>query len=485
MPNYSTMKRISLILLFSINSSVQSQDYEKAIQKARFLIEHHKQQTQIPGAQVAIWVKDSLIWSESFGVSDLENGLSVNPQTQFRIASVSKSLTSLALAKMMQDKQIDIDKPIRTYLPEFPQKAYPITSRQLASSTSGIRHYTYQDPTYNTTNYPDVISALETFQDDPLLFEPGTAYHYSSYGWVLLSAVMVKASGQSFFGIMKNTWSDLSMLDTTFDYPYQNSDNASKFYIYYKKEGRIEAPQENRSFMYAGGGYLSTAKDLVKAGRAILDKSYINKEYIDELLSSQQLKGGSETHYGLGWEVGTSRLNTPIVYHSGSMSTARSHLMIYPEEDVVFAYLSNTGDHIFFNAREAQNIAELFVEVKRKTEPQDTIPEVMVGEWKISTTSLRGKKSDGILELSIDKKGIISGEIEFKRSRKTEQYPIILTDFKNKRAHLIAVSPMYMDLFLTYKNKRFEGVWLHDFNVKGIPEDDEYWKPRLIEGRRL
>lgn len=461
------------------------QDYTKAIEQARFLINAHQNQTRIPGVQVAVSIGDSIIWSEGFGYSDLDTKAPVNSQTKFRIASVSKPSTSMALVRLVQEHKIDLDKQISHYLKDIPEVWREITPRQLASSTSGIRHYNSEDPEYNQVNYPDVTSALERFRNNPLLFEPGTAYQYSSYGWVLLSAVMEKASGQSFFEIMENTWSDLGMLDTTFDYPYQNSDNASKFYIYDKKEGRIEAPQENRSFMYAGGGYLSTTEDLVKAGRAILDKGYIDKEYIDELLSPQQLKNGSQTHYSLGWEVGTSRLHTPIVYHSGSMSTARSHLMIYPKEEVVVAYLSNTGDHVFFNAREAQNIAELFVEAKRSTEPKGINPEVLVGEWEISTTSLRGKKSDGILELSLDKNGIISGKIEFKRSRKTEPYPVVVTDIKNNQVHLVGVSPMFMDFYLNVDKGSFTGTWLHDFNVKGIPEDDEYWKPRVIEGKKL
>lgn len=140
---------------------------------------------------------------------------------------------------------------------------------------------------------------------------------------------------------------------------------------------------------------------------------------------------------------------------------------------------------MFFNAREAQNIAELFIEEKRKTEPQGINPEVLIGEWEISTTSLRNKNTKGTLHLHQNKNGSITGEIEFKRSRKTEQYPFILTDFKNTRAHLIAVSPMYMDFFLTFKNKHFEGVWLHDFNVKGFSTQDKYWKARTIKGINL
>lgn len=107
---------LKLILLICSQFAF-SQDYTLAKEKARFLIENHKEQTQIPGVQVAVLIKDSLVWSEGFGVSDIEKDLPVDPHIKFRIASVSKSLTSLALGKMMQDNRIDIDKPIRAYLP--------------------------------------------------------------------------------------------------------------------------------------------------------------------------------------------------------------------------------------------------------------------------------------------------------------------------------------------------------------------------------
>jgi hypothetical protein len=167
------------------------------------------------------------------------------------------------------------------------------------------------------------------------------------------------------------------------------------------------------------------------------------------------------------------------------MNTARSHFIIYPEEDLVFAYLANTGDHVFFNDREAQNIAELFVEAKRYKNYTSDKTDALLGQWEISTTSLRDKKSKGTLQLSKNENGVIEGQIEFKRSRKTETYPIILADIDDNNAHLIAVSPMFIDIFLKFEENTFSGIWLHDFNVKGIPEEDEYWKPRTIEIQRF
>ncbi|MEQ8241459.1 MAG: serine hydrolase [Cyclobacteriaceae bacterium] len=476
-------KSISILLLFVSYQVATAQDYPKAIEKARFLIQHHQQQTQIPGVQVALIVRDSLIWSESFGYSNLEKRTPVEKTTKFRIASISKSLTSIALGEMIEQEQIDIDKDIRFYLPEFPEKEYPITARQLASSTAGIRHYNSDEPKYNSVNYPDIQSSLMRFQDDPLLFEPATDYHYSSYGWVLLSAVMEKASGKPFSQLMAETWEELGMAHTTFDYPDKKTENVSRFYIHSKKQGRVLAPDDNRSYMYAGGGYLSTAEDLAKMASRLLKNQYLEDSTLQELFSSQTLKDGTKTHYGLGWETGVSRVGSPIVFHSGSLSSARSHLVIYPDEEIVFAYLANTGDQVFFNDREAQNIAEIFVKENRiKEEPKGESD--LIGEWKISTTSLRSKKTKGTLRFQKNEQGIIAGELEFKRSRKQKSFPIVLTEFSDNQAHLVAVSPMYIDFFLTINGNSFQGEWLHDFNVKGVPEKDDYWKPRAIVGER-
>ena len=473
-------KFIILITILFGYQVVDAQDYQEAIEKARFLISEHQKQTNIPGIQVALMVGDSLVWSEGFGYSDLKTQAPVDRTTKFRIASVSKSVTSVALGKMIERKEIDIDEEINMNLPEFPKKAHTFTARHLATSTSGIRHYTDKDPDYNTIHYPDVISSLDRFKNDDLLFEPGTDYHYSSYGWVLLSAVMEKLSNKPFAKIMQECWDTLGMYQTSFDEPNNEDPNKSKHYISGKGSQRQEAPFDNRSYMYAGGGYLSTAEDLVLMGHQLLRDEYITEETRRLLFSSYQLKNGTATNYGMGWECGVNRRNTPIVYHGGSMSSARSHLVIFPEKNIVFAYLANTGDNVFFNDREAHSIAELFL----KSEPTSVKPDILEGEWEITTTSLRNKKTAGTLKLYKNDQGIISGSITFKRSKKEKKFPIIISSIENNYIHLIAVTPMFLDMYLTVDEEKAVGKWLHDFNVNGVVEDDAYWKPRIISAKK-
>ncbi len=469
-----------LFILFSWfqpSAQIISDQFQAEIDKTRFLIQQHQQMTNVPGVQAAVMIDGKLVCSEGFGFSNLEDEVEVSPDTKFRIASISKSVTSLAMAKLAENGLLDLDENIRTYVPEFPEKSSPITVRQLAASVAGVRHYSSEDPTYRNEHYPTVLDAIDVFKNDPLSFEPNTAYQYSSYGWVLLSAAMERAAGQSFFELMENSWEDLGMDHTSFDYPNQEVENKSTFYVMGRKSQRVETPEENRSYMYAGGGYLSTAEDLVKMGHQLIADTYVSGDTRKALTSSGVLANGDSTYYGLGWETGKSRLGVPVIFHGGSMQSARSHLVIYPDQKVVFAYLSNTGDQVFFNDREAQSIAEIFVKKVMGMEANDAVE--INGVWQIETTSLRNKKSIGKLSL---KNG--QGTITFKRSKEEKTFPATVLGNHNDSLHLIAVSPMYIDFYLKVNGDQLEGVWLHDFDVKGIPETDEYWKARKINGMR-
>lgn len=478
------MYRIFLLILtfLLLPSLCAAQTYKSAIKKATFLINAHRAQTQIPGCQVAVMVNGKLVWSQGFGYRNIETGALVDDSTKFKIASLSKPLTAVALGFLVDHDQLDLDKDIRQYLPEFPKKSYTITARQLAASTSGIRHYTSKDPTLNTQHYNTVFEAINPFKKDLLVFEPDTDYLYSSYGWVLLSAVMARASNTSFITLMQNTWRDLGMTHTAFDFPNKNVTHKSNFYVYDKKQIRKTAPQENRSYMYAGGGYLSTAEDLVKMGEQLINSDYLTEPTKNIFTTSHRLKNGQLTYYGLGWETGTSRMKTKIIYHSGSLPTSVAHLIIYPQKNVIFAYLANTGDRVFFNSREAQNIAELFFSDDQNS---PTERKSITGQWTIETTSLRNKKSKGQLILERSSDGLITGTITFRRSRKIKTFPIIATSFNHNEIHCIAVSPMFIDFYLKIEASKFNGHWLHDFNEKGLPKEDPYWKARFISGSKL
>src|ERR1041385_6319901 len=157
--------------------------------------------SRIPGVQVAVAVNGKLVWSEGFGYADAARKRPVTRETQFRIGSVSKPLTATAVALLYEEGKLDLDAPVQRYVPTFPEEGYLITTRRLAGHLSGIRHYEGQE-FFSNRHYATVLDGLKIFQDDSLLFPPGTRFSYSSYAWNLVSAVVEGASGDDFLHYM-------------------------------------------------------------------------------------------------------------------------------------------------------------------------------------------------------------------------------------------------------------------------------------------
>lgn len=217
-------------------------------------------------------------------MADLENNTPVTTRSKFRIGSVSKCLTSLAVGKLYGQGKLALDTPIQAYVTAFPSKKYPITIRQLAGHTSGIRHYRSDDPQY-PVRFKSVADGLTIFQNDTLLFEPGTAYSYSTYAYTLISAAVEAASNMLFTTYMeKEIFSPLVMNHTVPDYPDSIVTNRVRFYDDYGS-GLVNALLVDNSYKWAGGGYLSTPTDLVTMGTELLALNLLSPEAVKTLLT--------------------------------------------------------------------------------------------------------------------------------------------------------------------------------------------------------
>ncbi|WP_027672304.1 serine hydrolase domain-containing protein [Rheinheimera baltica] len=479
---------IGLLLIVTLHSRA---DTEQAIAQARFLINAHMEQTGTPGAQVAVWQHGTLLWSEAFGLANLENNQKMTTATPMRIASISKSLTSVVLMELVEEGKLQLDTPLHQYLPGLPLALHHVTLRQLAASVSGIRHYDDTDKV-NHTHYATARAALSRFINDPPEFSPGSQFGYSSYGWVIIAAVMEQVTAQPFSSLMQRHWQQQQLHNTFLDHTRFHPAVVSTQYDLHQpswwrswllgeQPTRIAAVSEDRSFIYPGGGFLSTAEDLVHYGTRLLQGQVLQQTSVDEMWQSYRLADGSLTHYALGWETGKNRLGSRVIFHSGSMPSARSHLVIFPKHKLVVAILMNSGEHVFFNEREAHTVAELFI---ANTQPDNT--NLITGEWQLCTTSLRNTESCGQLSLQTDSvTGLVSGEVEFVRSDSRLKMPLVLTTSHNKVFTMVAVSPMFIDLKLQFEPGQLLGHWYHDFNVNGATEVDDYWLPRKVVANRV
>ncbi len=309
------------------------------LEQVRDSIEALMRRYGVPGLSAAIGVSGELLWAEGFGYADVENRVPMLPQTKLRVASVSKSLTSAALGLLVEQGKLDLDAPVQRYVPSFPKKRWPITTRQLAGHLAGIRHYRDQE-FYSTRHYDSVVEALEVFKEDTLLFQPGTRYAYSSYGWNLISAVIEGAAGIPFLQFMRRyVFAPLKMHDTVAEHVDSLIMHRARFYVY-RDSLLMNAPYVDNSVKWAGGGFLSTAPDLVRFGNGLLTGRLLRPETLHLLFTSQRTTDGKETGYGLGWRVGEQR-GRHVVWHTGGAVGGSSVLVLLPEEQVVVALIAN------------------------------------------------------------------------------------------------------------------------------------------------
>jgi CubicO group peptidase (beta-lactamase class C family) len=295
----------------------------------------------VPGLALAVAVDGKIVWSEAFGYADVEGKRQATPETQFRIGSVSKPLTADAVAQLYEAGKLDLDAPVQRYVPSFPDKGAPITTRLLGGHLAGIRHYRGDEFTLNRP-YATVTASLAIFQNDSLVAPPGTRFSYSSYGFNLISAVVEGASGEQFLAYMsRHVFKPLGMSHTAPDKNDSLIPNRAHFYDRTDSGAFVPSPRVDNSYKWAGGGFLSTAEDLVKFGSAHLSPGYLKAATLELLFIPQRTSTGEATPYGIGWFVTTDTLQHRYVYHGGSSVGGTAAFGVDRDSRVVIALVTN------------------------------------------------------------------------------------------------------------------------------------------------
>lgn len=212
--------------------------------------------------------------------------------------------------------------------------------------------------------YNSVESSIAIFSNDSLLYEPGSQFSYSSYGFNLLSAVIEGASKEDFLlYIQREVFSPLGMNSTCPDKNDSIIVNRTSFYALDSLNNIINAPYVDNSYKWAGGGFLSTTHDLIKFGEAHLNSGFLSDTTLKELTTSQVLKNGDSTGYGIGWfSYVENKIKT--FAHGGGSIGGITVFAICPEEKFVIVMLSNSSNTEYGNVPD--RIANMFLEAKNK-----------------------------------------------------------------------------------------------------------------------
>ncbi len=316
--------------------------------------------TGAPGVAVSVGIQGRIVWSEGFGFADLEQRVPIQASiTRFRVGSVSKPMTAVAVAQLLEEGRLDLDAPIQDYVPTFPEKEEgTITIRQLTGHLAGIRNYN-DGEFLSQKHYPTVLEGLAIFRDDPLLHKPGLTFVYSSYGWNLVSAAVEGISGEEFLNYMRRRVFQPSGMDHTMaDYVVPIVANRTRYYTW--RDGELDnAPPVDNSYKWAGGGFLSTSEDLVRFGFAHLNSKLLKPQTVQLLWTSQKTEAGEETGYGIGWSVGNDSKKRRFVGHGGGSVGGTTIFRLYPDSQLVVAAITNMSSAQFGNLEE--KLADLFL----------------------------------------------------------------------------------------------------------------------------
>ena len=300
----------------------------------QFMEKHH-----VPGLSVAIAVDYELGYEKGYGLADVENDVPATAETIYRLASISKMLTAVAVMQLVEAGKLDLSAPIQKYVEGFPEKQAPITCELLLKHQSGIRHYRGDEVSSNKS-YAKVRDSFGVFQDDPLLFNPGERFSYTTYGYNVLGAAIEGASGEDYVRYVKEHVADPAGMETI------RPDSPLKIIHHraggYRRSGPLLVNDiaVDVSNKIPGGGWCSTPGDLARFSIALCQGKLVSAETLERMWTPQKTTRGVLTQSGYGCSIGELQ-GDRIVSHSGGQPKVSTHLVFSPARKTAVAVMCN------------------------------------------------------------------------------------------------------------------------------------------------
>lgn len=374
----------------SLTHTDPSPEWSGAVDRARLIIRAGLAGQNLPGLSVAVGAGGGIVWAEGFGWADIETHVPVTPDTRFRIGTASTVLTFAAAGVLLEKGLLTLDDEIQTYVPQFPKKQWTVTLRQLMAHVGGVGTDGGDEGPLFRQRCERPVEALPHFAHNGLLFEPGTQYRHSKYGWILVSAAVEAAADQPFLTFLReqiflplgmdNTGAESATEENpervgepAEDAPFLTfirqmileplgiggtkarpaTDPATVYFPGFGYDPLVRyglhVMRPHNLSCYAGSmAFFSTPSDLVRFGLAINGGTLLRPATVRLLQTSQQLTSGQETGYGLGWDLDTVTLAgepAQAAGHDGELLGRRVvSLRMFHEAGIVVAVMSNISD---------------------------------------------------------------------------------------------------------------------------------------------
>ncbi|MCF7223130.1 serine hydrolase domain-containing protein [Marilutibacter chinensis] len=302
-------------------------------------------QGEVPGAALMVIRDGEAVVRRGYGLAELETGRAVTPATNFRLASISKQFTAAAVLLLAEDRRLDLDDPVRRWLPTLPAATDTVTIRHLLTHTSGLVDYEEAMPAdldpadlSDQLRDADVLTILE--RQDRTYFVPGTGYRYSNSGYALLALVVERASGVDYPEFLRQRIFAPLGMDATLAYVREGPAVPERAYGYSRTDsGWVRTDQSLTSAVLGDGGIYSSIDDLARWDAALYDDRLLSDASRRLAFAATTPTDDPDIAYGFGW-----RITGDSLWHSGESIGFRNVLVRFPQRRLTVVLLSNRND---------------------------------------------------------------------------------------------------------------------------------------------
>jgi CubicO group peptidase (beta-lactamase class C family) len=271
-----------------------------------------------PGASVIVIHHGKIILNKGYGFANIEQGQPNTPLTVFRLGSITKQFTAMAILQMFDKQMLQINDYVEKYFPGT-LNGNKITIKNLLTHTSGI---------------------TESL-DAELAFTPGSQISYSNAGYNLLGKIIEKVSGMPYEKyLQENIFQPLGMNNTGYEHPDLKLKNVATGYIFSENGSYTDLGESDVSGAFSAGALYSTAEDMYKWDQALYTEKLVKASTLNQAFSPATLNDGSTIKYGFGWMVSQWR-GLKEVGHGGDITGFNSYIARYPDEQFTVIVLSN------------------------------------------------------------------------------------------------------------------------------------------------
>jgi CubicO group peptidase (beta-lactamase class C family) len=294
-----------------------------------------------PGAAIAVLQGGRFAHRKAYGLADLEWTIPLTPDCVFRIASLTKPFTAMAIMILAEHGSLSIDDPVERHLPWWPPRGRLVTLRHLLNHTSGVWRHDWDRQLRTTRPNITLADLLPLIGERDFEFEPGESYRYNNAGYLLLGAVVEAASGRRFEAFLREAIFEPLGMRRTGMLRFETVTRQRARGHVLGRSGFHNARPDGEIFSHAAGGLGSTLDDLALWDRALREHRLVSPETFERMLAPTPLSDGSAYPYGLGWGLTDDYLGLRLTHHAGGVSGFACQMLRARDEDLTLIVLSN------------------------------------------------------------------------------------------------------------------------------------------------